>query len=275
MAGLGGGDFLDTVLEEQVGHCGNFLGFAMDGEGGADIVLDFVDPIGEAFAVGVSGEGVDDFDACAKGRFFAEDFDGLTFFDDASAEGIFRLEAADEDDVIGVGDGVFEMVEDASAFAHAAGGDDDHGAWHIVEGHRLFWRADELHAGEDEGVFTLGEHVAGFIVIDFAMRGIDLSGLAGEGGVDKDFDFARHFSAGLEFVQVVDDLLGAADGEGGDDEFGIVAVDEFEIFFEAEFDVIGRGMILVGVSGFDDEDVGAGRVFVVAQDGLVGLAEVA
>ncbi len=54
-----------------------------------------------------------------------------------------------------------------------------------------------------------------------------------------------------------------------------MAVDEFEIFFEAEFDVVGRGMILVGVGGFDDKDVGASGVFVMAQDGLIGLAEVA
>ena len=275
LAGLRGGDFLDSVFEEEVGHRGNFLWFAMDGEGGADIVLDFVDPIGEAFAVGVGGESVDDFDTGTQGRFFAEDFDGFALFDDAAAEGIFRLEAADEDDIIGVGDGVFEMVKDASAFTHAAGGDDDHGAWHIVEGHGFFWGANKLHAGKDERVFALGKHFAGFIVVDFAMRGINLCGLAGEGRVDKDFDFARHFSAGLEFVQIVDDLLGAANRKGRDDEFRIVAVDEFEIFFEAKFNVVGRGMILVGVGGFDDEDVGAGRIFVVAQDGLVGLAEVA
>ena len=132
-----------------------------------------------------------------------------------------------------------------------------------------------MHTGEDEGVFALGKHFAGFIVIDFAMRGINLCGLAGEGRVNKDFDFARHFSAGLEFVQIVDDLLGAANRKGRDDEFRIVAVDEFEIFFEAKFNVVGRGMILVGVGGFDDEDVGAGGIFVMAQNGLVGLAEVA
>ncbi len=132
-----------------------------------------------------------------------------------------------------------------------------------------------MHAGEDEGVFALGEHIAGFLVVDFAMRGINLSGLTGEGRIDKDFDFARHFSASLEFVQVVDDLLGAPDGEGWDDELRIVAVDEFEIFFEAEFDVVGRGMILVGVGGFDDKDIGASGVFVMAQDGLIGLAKVA
>ena len=275
LAGLGGRDFLDSVLEEQVGHRGNFLWLAMNGEGRTNIVLDFVDPIGEAFAVGVGGECVDDFDACAEGRFFAEDLDGLAFFDDAAAEGVFSLEAADEDDVIGVGDRVFEMVKDASAFTHAARGDDDHGAGHIVEGHGFFGGADELHAREDERVFAFSEHVAGFIVVDFAMRGVNLCSLAGEGRVDEDFDFTRHFSAGLEFVQVVDDLLGATDGEGRDDEFRIMAVDEFEIFFEAEFNVVGGGVILVGVGGFDDEDVGACGIFVMAQDGLVGLAEVA
>ena len=247
----------------------------MNGEGGTNVVLDFVDPIGEALAIGVGGECVDDFNACLEGRFFAEDFDGLALFDDAASESIFRLEAADEDDVIGVGNRVFEMMQDAPAFTHAARGNDDHRAGHIVEGHRFFWGANKLHAGKDERVFALGKHFAGFIVVDFAMRGINLCGLAGEGRVDKDFDFARHFSAGLEFVQVVDDLLGATDGEGRDDEFRIMAVDEFEIFFEAEFNVVGGGVILVGVGGFDDEDVGAGGIFVMAQNGLVGLAEVA
>ncbi len=136
---LWGGYLFDSVLEEQVGHRGNFFWFAMDRESRTDIVLDFVDPIGEALAVGVCGECVDDFDAGTEGRFFAEDFDGFALLNDAAAEGVFSLEAADEDDVIGVGDGVFEMVEDASAFTHAARGDDDHGTGHIVEGHGLFW----------------------------------------------------------------------------------------------------------------------------------------
>ena len=58
-------------------------------------------------------------------------------FLDFSAEGVFGLEAGEEDGVFGVGDVVLEVVEDAAGFAHAAGGDDEERVVAGVEGAAL------------------------------------------------------------------------------------------------------------------------------------------
>ena len=65
------------------------------------------------------GERVDDLDAGPKRNFFAKDLDRLAPLDDAAAERVLRLEAADEDDVVLVLTAVLQVVENPPAFAHA------------------------------------------------------------------------------------------------------------------------------------------------------------
>ena len=54
-----------------------------------------------------------------------------------------------------------------------------------------------------------------------------------------------------------------------------MAVDVPEVLLEAQLHVVGGRVVTVGVGRLDEQYVGTGRILVVAQDGLVRLAEVA
>ena len=107
--------------------------------------------------VGVAGELLDGDDFGAEAHGFAEDGDFGAALDDFAAEGVFGLEAHDEYGIAGVLDVVAEVVEDAAGFAHAGGGDDDHGAAEVVEGLGFGGFADVAEAAEAEGVVVVIE----------------------------------------------------------------------------------------------------------------------
>ena len=210
--------------------------------------------------------------ACAES---AEDLDRLSPLDDATAERILRLEAADEDDVVLVLHAVLQVVENPPAFAHAGRRDYYHRAGRVVERHRLLGRSDERHARVLERILPLGKHSLRLVVVDLAVLRVDARRLLGKRRVDVDLDLARDLASLAELVQVVDDLLRAPDGKRRDEQFRVVAIDVLEVALEPQLDVVGARVELVGVSRLDDQDVGAGRIFVVAEYRLVRLAEVA
>lgn len=81
--------------------------------------------------------------------------------------------------------------------------------------------------------------------------------------------------AAAHLMEEEDDLLGAADGEGGDDDAAAAgggAVDGVAEFIEDDFVVLVEAS---AVGGFEDEVVGFGGGFGVADDGEVGAADVA
>ena len=79
-------------------------------------------------AVGVSTEAVevDDVDPLVPGA--ALEGDGGAGFEEAPAQGAFRLIADQNEGAAGIVDELLEVVLDASGIAHAAGGEDDGGA---------------------------------------------------------------------------------------------------------------------------------------------------
>ncbi|MCC5022997.1 MAG: hypothetical protein J6386_09490 [Candidatus Synoicihabitans palmerolidicus] len=75
--------------------------------------------------------------------------------------------------------------------------------------------------------------------------------------------------------EVVDDLLGAADGEGRHEDFAAGGDDCFDDGLKLR-DSIGVGpMIVIAVGGFHEDEIGLGDGFKVAEDGAIGRAEVA
>ena len=222
----------------------------------------------------MGGEGIDYLHLCFKLNFFAKHFERIAFFDYSAAESILRLIAYDEDDIVFVSERVLEMVYDSPAFAHSACRNDYHGAWLFIERLRLFRRGNVCHAREVERIFPRGNHAAGFSVVHFAMLRIDLCGFLGEGRVYEEFYFAREFSSRKNSVEIPDDLLRSANGEGGNYQLGVVPVYVLEETFDFCLHVVGRGMELIGVCGFDEQDVCPRRVFEMPKDWLVWLPEV-
>ena len=69
------------------------------------------------------GQRVDDFDTGLELNFLAKHPKGALLLDDAAAERVLRLEAADEDDVVLVLHAVLEMVKDNVRQAFAIHGE--------------------------------------------------------------------------------------------------------------------------------------------------------
>src|SRR4051794_24085321 len=84
------------------------------------------DPVRELGAIRVRAVAVEHFDVRAQLDFLAENFDDRLLFYNAAAECMLRLESDDENGVPRSRCTMREMVEDASALAHAGAGDDDH-----------------------------------------------------------------------------------------------------------------------------------------------------
>ena len=125
-------------------------------------------------------------------------------------------------------------------------------------------------AGDPSGL----DHGLGFIVVHFSVRRVYLRRFARKRRIDEQLHFARHFALLAQLVQKPDDLLRAPHGKGWDQQLGVVPVDVLEISFEPEFHVVGRGVVPVGIGGFNQQNVGACGILVVADDRLVRLSEV-
>ena len=190
---------------------------------------DMFDGAGERFhpgkeflLVGVAAQFVDFEYFGANAHGFAEDVDLFLTVQDFAAEGVFGLETGDQDCIAWIADVVAEMMEHATGFGHAGGGDDDAGEAEIVESLGFFDVADVAKTAEAKGVVTAVEEGFGFDVVALGVGAEDFGDVDGEGAVDEDGDFVD-LALLNEFVDHKDDLLGAADGEGGRDDFAAPA----------------------------------------------------
>ena len=100
----------DALLLQDLGHRGHLLGFAVNGEGVAHVVLHLGNPVDESAAVRVRGKRVDDLDPCLERNLLSENPDRIALLDDAPPERVLRLEAADEDDVVRIPHELLEVV---------------------------------------------------------------------------------------------------------------------------------------------------------------------
>ena len=256
----------------------------MEGEGAEGLAVDEVDlffgagdaveVFHELAVVGVAGEAVEDFDAGADGDEVTEDGDFGVPFAELPAEGVFRTVADEEDGGARVGEVVLEMVDDAAALTHAGGGDDDEGAVLAIELLTLDGGADELEAFEAEGVAFVEEEVVDGVVEAFRVEAEDLGGGDGEGAVDKDGDAGE--AGGLdEVVDDVEELLGALDGEGGDEDFAAVFEGVGEDAAEVLAGVGVHFMFAPAVGAFHDDGVDVRGVVRIAQEVVVAAADIA
>jgi len=256
------------------GEGGAAVGFAVDEPDVAAAAAGAGEPVEQFAVVGVTGEGVEDFDGGADVVGFAEDIDFAVTAAEFPAEGMFGAVADEEDGGGGVGDVVLEVVEDAAGFAHARGGDDDEGAFEAIEPFGIPGLADHGEAIEAEGVAFLEEFFVDVGVEAFRVEAEDFGGADGEGAVDVD-GHVRNAVFAEEFVQHDEELLGAFDREGRDD--------DLPVFLEGLVEDAAEGLAGIGiwfvfaaaVGAFHDDGVDVFRVFRVAQDVIGAAADVA
>ena len=113
------------------------------------------------------------------------------------------------------------MVADTAGVAHAGGGDDNLGGLVVVEGPGFLGGLGEGEAREGEQVLAPLDDGDGVVVqVALQVAGVNLGGLGGQGGVHIDLEAGQRLDQAvpLDLPQVVQQLLGAAYGEGGDDD---------------------------------------------------------
>lgn len=132
IAHFGNRDVFVIEFVEQRNQACLLFGFAVNDEGLFGGCPVSGEPGTELDGVGVRGKTVERFDMGLKRVHSSEDFDFGFTFDDSAAQGVHGLEAHDEDGIFRIADGVGQMMENSSCFAHAAGGDDDAGFIKIV-----------------------------------------------------------------------------------------------------------------------------------------------
>src|SRR5262249_41572688 len=148
--------------------------------------------------------------------------DLLFAIDEAAAEGALALVANDDDLGAWALEAVLQVVDDASAARHAGAGDDDHGALHVVQALGFFAGAEELEGGEVQRGLTIAQHLAGFFIEELAVAAVQLGGFDAHGAVDID-GHGIELAGAVEPGHFVDQVLRAADGEGGDQDLALLA----------------------------------------------------
>lgn len=256
------------------GEGGAAVGFAVDEPDAAAAAARAGEPVEQFAVVGVAGEGVEDFDGGAHAVGFAEDIDFAVTAAEFPSKGMFGAVAHEEDGGRGVGDVVLEVVEDAAGFAHARGGDDDEGACESVESFGILGLADHGEVIEAEGVAFLEEFLVDVGVEAFRVEAEDFGGIDGEGTVDVDRD-VRNAVLGKEFVQDDEELLGAFDREGRDDDLAVFLEGIVEDAAERFPGVDVLFVFAPAVSAFHDDGVDVFGIFRVAQDVIGAAADVA
>ena len=129
------------------------------------------------------------------------------------AAGSGRLEADEENRGLRIGKAATQVVQDAPPRRHAARGDDDGGAAHVVDGPGLLHGSGQL---EPRGVKRTGsrEHgLRGVRVEVLGVGAVQARRLDRHGAVDVGRQ-PRNPARILERSEVVDKLLGPANGEG-------------------------------------------------------------
>ena len=231
--------------------------------------------VGEEFVVvGVTGEGVEGFDFGIDLEFVAEDGDVFVAFTEFPTEGVFGAVADKQDHVFVVGDVVPEVVEDATGLGHAGGGDDDGGAFEGVEGFGFVDAADEAEAFKAKGVVAHEDGIADVFAEVFEVEAEDFGGADGEGAVDVGGD---GFDAAFvdELVEFEKELLGAFDGEGGDDDPCATAADAVDDFADVVGGVGGVFVFAAAVGGLHDHVVDVFAAFGGVEEVVTWAADIA
>ena len=216
--------------------------------------LHVVKPLQQLAVVGVAGEGVQDLNARMHLKFIAEDVHVLAPFAQLPAQRVLRAVAYKEDDVVRVADVVAQVVQDASCFRHAGGGDDHRSPLELVQVLRLVHITHQLQPFKAEGVraHECGLPHAGLQLIH--MQAEDLRGLHRQRAVHKGGD-QRKAALMAQLVQRVEQLLGALHRKGGDDQLPLLLQHAADDLADVLIGIRGLLMVPPAIGAFHDDVV--------------------
>jgi hypothetical protein len=233
-----------------------------------------LDPIDEVGLAGVSAEAAEGADLGFDGDFVAEDGDEFMAVDEATAERVLTLITDEQDAGFGAPEVLFKVMEDATGVAHAGAGHDEAGTWEIVEGTGLVGGGGEVESRNISEGMMIEVKREGLGVIEVGMGLVEAGGLDGHGAVEIDRKGAD--GAGVkEAREGVEDELGAADGEGWDEEFAVTLSGGGDDFIELGESLDEGPVVVIAVGGLEKDEVALGWPDVIVKDGCAYGAEVA
>ena len=224
--------------------------FAMDADDFLDVAGNFFDVILQFIFVRMAGIGVERNDFRADVVRFAENVHGIFARDNLIAQRAFGAIADEENQIIRVAEIVFQMMPDASAFAHAGRADNDR---RLLSDRSAFWiprRRDVSEVAHAERVFVVANRVVDRRSQRFGMFFVNVRGVHAQRAVHENRD-ARQFAGAGEFMQHINDLLRAPDGKRGNDDFAFLLKRFADEFADQIVGVRALLMDARGVGGFD------------------------
>lgn len=228
------------------------------------------DELDQAGLVGVGGVAAEGFDAGADGVALAVELHvaalgavGL----DVAAGGAGGLVANEQHVVARVAEHRLEVVDDAAAGAHAAGGDDDGRAAAVgqVADHALVGavviHGEPLFKGERFAAG--GDALAGLFGPEALQVAVDAGEAAGQGRIQDHRQLVPGQAVGGFLVaapvddlfELIEQLLGAANAEGGDQNRALVLQGALDHRFEALAAGVAVFVLAIAVGAFDHQGV--------------------
>ena len=266
-----------SLLPEGVGVDLRHLLVAVDHEHLPGPGAEVLDPPQQAVPIGVGGEAVEVDDPRPHGDLLAEELDRADAVEEPSAQAALGLIAHEHHGALRPPEVVLEVVADTAGVAHTGGGDDHLRGRVQVEGAGLIAALGDGEAGELEQGPALEGGDGLLVQIAVEIPGEDAGGLAGQGGVH------HHGKAGhaldeallLHLPDEVQQLLGAAHGEGGDDDVAALLKGLVDDLGQSLGIALRRLVEPVAVGALGEHVVGVPDVLGVADDGLIPVADVA
>lgn len=151
-----------------------------------------------------------------------------------------------------------EVVDDAASFAHAAACDDDAGSFNVVDLARFLDGRGIVKVAQIVGEAALGSMGARFFIEEMLMFLVKLGSADGHGAIEEDGELWKSPRAG-NGGEVIEDVLSAANGEGGNEDFAAVLDRLAEDCLEGNAGLFFAGVILVAVGGFEKDYICGGN----------------
>ena len=242
------------------------------------LLLHGIDPAQQPLLIRVAAHTGQNGDLRVYGDLVTEDLHALGTVVQLAAERADRLITHEQHRALRPPEVILQMVPDAAGVAHAARGEDDLRRFVVVERHGVLFRDGGVQVVKIQRIDAAADERAGLVVEKARVRlQKDARGLVGERAVHihGEVRVAVHHAGVLDLADEIQQLLRAADGERRDDHVAAAVERALDAVRERGQIVHARAVAAVAVGRLDEHVVRARDGLRVADDGLVGVADVA
>ena len=237
-----------------------------------------LDPVHQVVVIGVRAEAGEVDDLGPDGHVLAEELDTVGPIQQVAAQGARGLEAHEHHGAVGAPEVILQMVADTARVAHTGSGDNDLGGLVHVQQLGLVYRLGQVQTGEAEHMgAVLHQRQSVLVQIAPQIAAENRGGLLGQRAVHvhREVLDGRDQIFVLDLADKVQQLLGAAHGEGGDDHVAALAQRLVDDLRQLAGVAPHLGVIAVAVGGLGEHIVRTVEELGIADDGLIHIADIA